>query len=293
MSNEVHERESTANQERISRLTPAQREMLQKRLRGEGPRSESKSALKRRPTPDYPLTAEQEHLWLLHQVDPNVYYFNHTHAYRLKGDLNIDAVERAINEMVRRHENFRTSLPEIDGKPRAVVAPELRLPLERVEVPEFPVEDRYERLQALVTAHTCRPFDILKGPLIRATLFRVTEHEHALMLTLHHLITDFVSYDLIDNEFFALYDAFSRGLPSPLPELTIQYGDFAYWLDQWMKSEEAARQADYWLRKLADLPRLDLVTDMPRPHNRSFSAVRLVWNLPEALWAAVQAGGAY
>ncbi len=284
MSNEVHERESTANQERISRLTPAQREMLQKSLRGEGPKSEPKSALKRRPTPDYPLTAEQEHLWLLHQVDPNVYYFNHTHAYRLKGDLNIDAVERAINEMVRRHENFRTSLPEIDGKPRAVVAPQLQIPLERVEVPEFPVEDRYKRLQALVTAHTCRPFDILTGPLIRAILFRVAEDEHVVMLTLHHLITDFVSYDLVDKEFFALYEAFSRGLPSPLPELTIQFGDFAYWLDQWMKSEEAARQAEYWLRKLADIPRLDLVTDMPRPHTRSFNAVRLVWELPDALW---------
>ncbi|HWS16376.1 MAG TPA: condensation domain-containing protein, partial [Candidatus Elarobacter sp.] len=186
MSNEVHDRESTVNQERISRLTPAQREMLAKRLRGEGQRSESKSAIKRRPTLNYPITAEQEHLWLLHQMDPNVHYFNHTHAYRLKGDLNIDAVERAINEMVCRHENFRTSLPEIDGKPRAVVAPQLQIPLERVEVPESPAEDRYERLQGLVTAYTCRPFDLLNGPLIRATLFRVTEHEHAVMITLHH-----------------------------------------------------------------------------------------------------------
>ena len=104
------------------------------------------------------------------------------------------------------------------------------------------------------------------------------------MLTLHHLITDFVSYDLVDSEFFALYEAFSRGLPSPLPELAVQFGDFAYWLDQWMKSEEATRQADYWLRKLADLPRLDLATDMPRPHTRSFNAVRLVWTLPDPLW---------
>ena len=284
MSNEVHDRESTVNQERISKLTPAQREMLAKRLRGEGPKNEPKSVIKRRPTLDYPITAEQEHLWLLHQVDPNVYYFNHTHAYHLKGDLNIDAVERAINEMVRRHENFRTSLPEIDGKPRAVVAPQLRIPLERVEVPEFPVEDRHKRLQALVTAHTCRSFDISNGPLVRAILFRITEQEHAVMLTLHHLITDFVSYDLVDKEFFALYEAFSRGLPSPLPELPVQFGDFAYWLDEWMKSEEAARQTDYWLRKLTDLPRLDLITDMPRPHTRSFSAVRLTWILPETLW---------
>jgi amino acid adenylation domain-containing protein/non-ribosomal peptide synthase protein (TIGR01720 family) len=284
MSNEVHGKESGGHQERISKLTPAQREMLAKRLRGEGPKNQAKSVINRRPTLDYPITAEQEHLWLLHQVDPNVYYFNHTHAYHLKGDLNIDAVERAINEMVRRHENFRTSMPEIDGKPRAVVAPQLQIPLERVEVPEFPVEDRHKRLQALVTAHTLRSFDISNGPLVRAILFRITEQEHAVMLTLHHLITDFVSYDLVDSEFFALYEAFSRGLPSPLPELPVQFGDFAYWFDQWMKTEEAAGQTEYWLRKLTDLPRLDLVTDKPRPHTRSFSAVRLTWILPDALW---------
>jgi len=284
MSNEVDRTESGAHQERISRLTPAQREMLQKRLRGEGPRSESKSAIKRRPTLDYPITAEQEHLWLLDQMDPNVYYFNHSHAYRLKGELNVAALERTINEMVRRHENFRTSLPEIDGKPRAVVAPQLQIPLERVEVPEFPEEDRYARLQALVTAHTRRPFDLLNGPLIRAILFRVTEHDHAVMVTLHHLITDFVSYDLVDSEFFTLYDAFSQGLESPLPELTIQFGDFAFWLDQWMKSEEAKRQADYWIGKLANMSRLDLVTDMPRPRSRSYNAARILWTVPDMLW---------
>jgi amino acid adenylation domain-containing protein/non-ribosomal peptide synthase protein (TIGR01720 family) len=284
MSNEVQDRESKVNQERISRLTPAQREMLQKRLRGEGPRIQSKPVIQRRATLDYPITVEQEHLWVQHQVDPNVFYFNHSHAHLMKGDLNIAALERAINEMLRRHENFRTSFPEVGGKPRAVVAPQLEIPLERVDVPEFPVEDRSDRLQALVTTDTCRPFDIQNGPLIRATLFRVTEQEHVVLLTLHHIVTDFVSYDLVDTELFTLYDAFSRGLPSPLPELPVQYGDFAVWLDQWMKSEEAGRQADYWTRKLANLPRLDFVTDMPRPRSRSFGAERIVWHVPEALW---------
>src|SRR5579859_1498817 len=284
MSDEVHGRESSAYQERMARLTPAQREMLRKQLKGEGPRSQSKPVITRRPSLDYPITSEQEHLWVLHQVDPDVHYFNHSHAYRLQGDLNIAAVESAINEMTRRHENLRTSLPEIDGKPRAVVAPQLRIPLERVDVPEFPVEDRYDRLQALVTAHTCRPFDIVNGPLMRATLFRVTEHEHAVLLTFHHIITDFVSYDLINREFFALYDAFSRGVPHALPELPVQYGDFAFWLDQWMKSEEAARQAAYWTRKLANMQRLDLVTDRPRPPHRTFRAVRLGWFPPAPLW---------
>jgi len=117
MSSEVQNREST--RERISRLTPAQRAMLEKRLRGEGrPGQSQKSDIQRRPTLDYPLTAEQEHIWLLQQVDPTVYYFNHTHAYLLKGELNVAALERAINEMVRRHENLRTSLPEVGGKPR-------------------------------------------------------------------------------------------------------------------------------------------------------------------------------
>jgi amino acid adenylation domain-containing protein/non-ribosomal peptide synthase protein (TIGR01720 family) len=283
MSKEVQDREST--QERISRLTPAQRAMLEKRLRGEGrPDQSKKSGIERRPTLDYSVTAEQEHLWLLQQVDSTVYYFNHTHAYLLKGEMNVAAMERAINEMVRRHENFRTTMPEVGGKPRAVVAPQLEIPLERVDVPEFPMEDRRDRLQALITASTCRPFDIVNRPLIRATLYRVSEREHAIQVTLHHLITDFVSYDLFDHEMFTLYDAFARGLPSPVPELTVQYGDFAVWLNQWMQSDEAARQTDYWVRKLADLPRLDLVTDMPRPHLRSFDGVRIPWTVPEMLW---------
>ena len=283
MSNEVQKREST--QERISRLTPAQRAMLEKRLRGEGHPSQSqKPVIQRRPALDYPLTAEQEHLWLLQQVNPTAYYFNHTHAYLLRGELQVAALERAINEMVRRHENFRTSLPEVGGKARAVVAPQLQLSIERIDVPEFPEEDRRDRLQASITASTCRPFDILSGPLIRATLYRVNEREHVIQVTLHHLVTDFVSYDLFDYEMFTLYDAFSRGLPSPLPELTVQYGDFAVWLNQWMQSEEAARQTDYWMRKLADLPRLDLVTDMPRPRFRSFDGERISWIVPETLW---------
>jgi amino acid adenylation domain-containing protein/thioester reductase-like protein/non-ribosomal peptide synthase protein (TIGR01720 family) len=284
MNTESQRREASAQQARISRLTPAQREILQKRLRGERASGHSRSVITRRRGPDYPLTVEQEHLWLQHQADPNVYYFNHTHSYLLKGELDVASMQRAVNEIVRRHENLRTSLPEVGGRPHGVVAPQLQIPLERVEVSEFPLEDRRDRLQALITANTCRPFDIVNGPLIRATLYHVTDHEHALVVTLHHIITDFVSYDLFDRELFTLYDAFSRGLLSPLPELTIQYGDFAFWLDQWMQSEEAVRQADYWTHKLADLPRLDLVTDKPRPQVRSFRGERIAWQVPETPW---------
>ncbi len=287
MSNEVQNREST--QERISRLTPAQRAVFEKRLRGEVRNDQSnKPGIPRRPTLDYSMTAEQEHLWVLQQVDPNVYYFNHAHAYRLKGEFNAAAMERAINEMVRRHENFRTMMPEVGGKPRAVVAPHLQIPVERVDVPEFPVEDRYERLQALVTAGTLQPFDIQNRPMIRAALYRVNDLDHVVQVTMHHLVTDFVSYDLVDSEIFTLYDAFARGLPSPLPEPAVQYGDFAEWQNRWMQSPEAARQTDYWTRKLANLPRLDLVTDMPRPRVRSYDGLRITWPIPETLWLQFQ-----
>ncbi|MBZ5524824.1 MAG: amino acid adenylation domain-containing protein [Acidobacteriia bacterium] len=269
-----------------SRLSPAQREVLRRRLSGESLKSRPRAALGRRPTVEYPVTIEQEHLWLLQRVDPNVYYFNHTQAYLLKGELDVPAMERALNEIVRRHENFRTCFPEVEGRPTVRIAAEMQLPLQVVEVAEFPAEDRHERLQRLITENICRPFDILNGPLVRATLFRAAPREHAFVITIHHILTDFVSYGLLNAEIFALYYAFSRGLPSPLPELPVQYGDFAWWLNEWMKSGEAEKQTEYWTRKLADLPRLDLPTDMPRPRFRTFSGERIRWEVPAPLWEA-------
>jgi amino acid adenylation domain-containing protein/non-ribosomal peptide synthase protein (TIGR01720 family) len=288
MSSEVEskiESSSKALSDRISRLTPAQREKLAQRLKGSAAsKSQPASSLKRREGLDYPMTPEQQHMWLIQQVDPSLNYFNHSHALLLQGEFDLSAMQRAIDEVVRRHENLRASFPEVNGKPRAVTAPELRIPIALVNVPEFPVDDRRERLQKLVNEEIARPMDLLRGPLVRLTVFRINEQEHAVVLIVHHIVTDFVSYDLIEKEIFTLYAAFVQGLPSPLPELPVQFGDFAAWLDEWSKSEVAARQTEYWLKKLADVPRLDFPADMPRPPFRSFRGDRVHRVLPPAMW---------
>src|SRR5947209_14280019 len=147
--------------ERMARLTPAQRAKLELRLQGGAPKASKESTDKEQPKSgvrgrqglDYPVTPEQAHIWVVQQMDPTVYYFNHTHAFLLKGTFDIPAMERAINEVIRRHENLRTSFPEVEGKVKAVVAPQLHLPLEIIDVPEFPEEDRQARIQGLITAN--------------------------------------------------------------------------------------------------------------------------------------------
>ncbi len=288
MSSEVEikiESSSKALNDRISRLTPAQREKLAQRLKGSAaPKSQPAASLKRRNGLDYPMTPEQKHMWLIQQVDPSLNYFNHSHALLLQGEFDLSAMQRAIDEVVRRHENLRASFPEVNGQPRAVTAPELHIPIPLVNVPEFPVEDRKERLQKLVNEEIARPMDLLRGPLVRLTVYRINEQEHAVVLIVHHIVTDFVSYDLIEKEIFTLYAAFTQGLPSPLPELPVQFGDFAAWQEEWSKSEAAARQTEYWLKKLADVPRLDFPADMPRPPFRSFRGDRVYRVLPAPLW---------
>jgi len=231
MSDEVHGRESSTYQERMAGLLRRSVKCYRSGCGVKEPRSQPKAVITRRPSLDYPITSEQEHLWVLHQVDPNTNYFNHSHAYRLQGNLNIAAVRvRSMKWRVA----TRISVPRF-LKSTASQGLWL-LPICRFRWNGW--KSRSFRWKTATTgcspgyAHTCRPFDIVNGPLIRATLFRVTEHEHAVLITFHHIITDFVSYDLIDQEFFALYGAFSRGVPHSLPELTVQYGDFAFWLDQ-------------------------------------------------------------
>ena len=252
---------SEALKARIAKLTPAQREKLAQRMKSGATAVQAEPGLRRRPGLEYPITPEQEHMWLVQQVDPGTYYFNHSHAFLLRGHLDIAAMQRALDELVRRNENLRTYFPEVEGRPQAEVLPELRLPLELEDISEVPEEKRQEHILALVNAEISRPFDLLQGPLLRSKVYRASEDEHAIIIIVHHLVTDFVSYSLLEKEIFAIYAAFSRGLPSPLPEPPVQYGDFALWLHEWMNSGASERQTEYWMKQLADVALLDLPTD--------------------------------
>jgi amino acid adenylation domain-containing protein/non-ribosomal peptide synthase protein (TIGR01720 family) len=280
MSGEIQQ----ALKERISRLTPAQQAKLAQRLKSGATAAPSEPGLRRRQGLEYPITPEQSHMWLIQQVDPATHYFNHSHAFLLHGQFDMAAMQKAMDEVVRRNENLRTCFPEIEGKPQARVLSELRIPIEVEDISAVPAATRQEHILSLVNAEISRPFDLLNGPLLRANVYRVSQDEHAIIFIVHHLVTDFVSYSLLEKEVFALYSAFSRGLPSPLPEMPVQYGDFALWLDDWMKSGASERQTEYWMKRLAEVPLLDFPTDLPRPQFRSFHGERLYWRLPGPLW---------
>src|SRR5579864_3370205 len=287
MSSEVQSKAELFSQdlkERISRLTPAQREKLAQRLKSGATAAQSEPVLRRRQGLEYLITPEQGHMWLIQQVDPATYYFNHSHAFVLKGQFDLVAMQKAMDEVLRRNENLRTCFPEIEGQPQARVFPELRIPVEVKDISGVPPEDRQEHILRLVNAEISRPFDLLNGPLMRAQAYRASADEYAIIFIVHHLVTDFVSYSLLEKEIFALYAAFSRGLPSPLPDPPIQYGDFAVWLNDWMKSGASERQAEYWMKQLAEVPPLDFPTDLPRPQFRSFHGERVYWRLPDPLW---------
>ena len=269
---------------RLSRLTPAQREKLAQRIKSGTAAAPAEPGLRRRAGLDYPITLEQEHMWLTQQVDPATYYFNHSHAFRLQGPFDMAAMQKVVDEVIRRNENLRTIFPEIEGRPQARVLPELRIPIEVEDISEVPIEDREQHMHRLVNAEISEAFDLLNGPLVRFKVYRASQDDHALLFIVHHLVTDLVSYSLLEKEVFALYAAFSRGLPSPLPQLPVQYGDFATWLDGWMKSGASERQTEYWLKRLTDVSVLDLPTDLPRPQFRSFHGQRLYQQLPDPLW---------
>jgi len=269
--------------ERMAKLSPAQRQKLQERLRGVSGKA-PETLLRKRPTLDYAMTPEQEHMWLLQRLDPSASYFNHSHVFRLLGDFELPVMQRAIDEVVRRHENLRTSFPEVNGKPKAVVAHELRVAIEVEEVDSIPAEKRLQHVQGLIAESICRPFDVCGGPLLRATIYRMAPRDHAALIVVHHLVTDFVSYDLIEREIFTLYNAYARDLPSPLESLPVQFGDFATWLDGWSKSEAAAKQTAYWIDKLDGVPRLDFPIDFPRPPFRTFLGERVHWVIDPATW---------
>lgn len=200
MSGEIQQ----ALKERISRLTPAQQAKLAQRLKSGATAAPSEPGLRRRQGLEYPIMPEQSHMWLIQQVDPATHYFNHSHAFLLHGQFDMAAMQKAMDEVVRRNENLRTCFPEIEGKPQARVLSELRIPIEVEDISAVPAATRQEHILSLVNAEISWPFDLLSGPLLRANVYRVSQDEHAIIFIVHHLVTDFVSYSLLEKEVFSL-----------------------------------------------------------------------------------------
>ena len=192
--------------------------------------------------------------------------WNLFHGFRLSGTLDQTALQRSLDELIKRHEALRTRLPTVDGRLIQDVAPSLLLDLPVVNLQELPEDEREDELSYLALEESRRVFDLAQGPLVRFTLVRLDDADHVLLLSFHHLILDLWSMGVFLRELGVLYAAFSSGRPCPLAELPIQYSDFIAWEQQWLEGASLAAQSAYWREKLAGCPAtLDLPIDRPRP----------------------------
>ena len=220
------------------------------------------------PRNDKPLTLSwaQERLWFLDQFQGQSATYNIPAAVRVSGNLDINALEQALSEIVRRHEVLRTSFRNINGTPIQVINPETTIDVDLVDLQQHPEQERQTLVQQLVTQITTTSFDLEVSPLLRCSLLQLDTTEHVLLLTMHHIISDGWSMGVFIQELSSLYQAFTQGETSPLPELPIQYADFAVWQRQWLTGGILQDQLDYWKQQLNGAPYLlQLPTDRPRP----------------------------
>ncbi len=232
-----------------------------------------------------PLSWAQRQVWLHAQVAPDVPVYNEPITVRRRGPLDVDALERALSEIVARHEIWRTVFAVEDGEPVQRIAPPWRWSVPVVDLRGLPAGVREAEALHLARLDAVRPFDLARGPLVRALLVHVDDDDHRLFLTLHHIVHDGVSvFGLLIPELTALYGAFVAGERSPLAELPIQYGDFARWERSVLDGEALQPHLDYWQGRLGgDRPATELTSDRPRPARQSFRGARQAFALPPAL----------
>ena len=233
-----------------------------------------------------PLSFAQQRLWFLNQLEPDSPFYNMPSAVRLKGELRIDALERTLSEIVRRHQVLRTRFVSVGGEPRQEVLPAEDVKFVVTDLSSLNETERESTVREVATAEIHEPFDLASGPLLRVKLLRLSDEEHVVVLTMHHIVSDGWSIGVLIKEVATLYDAYSRGDESPLAELPVQYKDFAVWQRGWLQGEELERQLDYWRGHLGgELPVLELPTDRPRPAVPTYRGAQLLFHLSHELSA--------
>jgi amino acid adenylation domain-containing protein len=235
---------------------------------------------------DLPLSFGQQRLWFQVQLEPASPAYNVPVALRLAGRLDTGALVRSLDELVRRHEALRTRFPVVDGEPVQRIAAAAGMPLARLDLASLPAARRDAEALRRAEEASRQPFDLATGPVVRGLLLRLRDGDHALVVTMSHLVADGWSLNVLMRELGELYLAGSRGLPSPLPELPIQYADFSCWQREWLTDEVLEEQLRFWRERLRGVPDLlELPTDRPRPSVQSVAGGAEGFILPRELAA--------
>src|ERR1700754_899143 len=266
-------------------LSAAKRTLLEKRLAGrvsnEADEQTIRPGVRNGPVP---LSFAQQRLWFLDQLEPGLVAYNVPAAVRLVGKLDVAILNWSLNEIVRRHEILRTTFDSVTGQPVQIVNPTLQLSISVADLTSLADELREREALRLAQEEAQRPFDLIRGPLIRAALLRLRTEEHVLILTMHHIVSDGWSQGVLKTELGALYEAGINGRSSPLPELSIQYADFAQWQRGWLKDDELDRQLGYCRKQLTGAPpSVDLPNDGARPPQLNYRGATFLFDLSPEL----------
>jgi non-ribosomal peptide synthetase component F len=269
----------------LETLSPKKRALFELLFKEQAKRAAPEQTIPRR-TADgpAPLSYGQQQMWFLDQIEPDSYHYNTPAAIRLRGRLDARALADALGEIVRRHDVLRTTFILAGDEPAQVVAPAVPFSLPEVDLVGVPAEAREAEALRLATEEERRPFDLTRGPLFRATLLRLGEEDHMLLVTMHHIVTDGWSMEIFFRELTTLYGAFAAGRPSPLAELPVQYADYAEWQRGWLTGAVLDSQLSYWKERLTGSPAvLELPADRPRPPVQTYNGAAVSFALPREL----------
>jgi amino acid adenylation domain-containing protein len=231
----------------------------------------------------FPASFAQQRLWFLDRSIPGNTIYNVPTAIHLAGSLNLTALERTFNEIVRRHETLRTTFIVEDGQPLQAIAPIATIPLQVVDLQQLGAEEREVTAKSIINNELTYAFDLAAGALLRVTILALSDTEHILLINMHHIICDDWSLGVLIGELGTLYTAFAQDRSSPLSELPLQYADFAQWQREWLQGEVLDTQLAYWREQLNGISTLHLPTDKPRSAIQNYRGATQFLELPKLL----------
>lgn len=247
-------------------LSNQKQELLKLLLQKKGINLTKDTIQRRSPSQIVPLSFAQSRLWFLSQLEGGSTSYNLPFTVLVKGNLNLNALKRAIAEIIQRHEVLRTRFQVENNTPVQIIDAAISPTWSVVDLQNLPVDEQLITVQQLVNLEITRPFDLANGPLVQSHLWQLSQQSQVLLINMHHIVSDGWSTGILIQELSKLYQAVLTGTPNPLPELPIQYADFAIWQRQWLTGEVLEKQLSYWKQQLASAtPLLELPTDRPRP----------------------------